>query len=55
MCRFCCRVVRMRVTCEEVETTDGRLCYELVRGDGPATGWVSMKLRGRVTRHGIVA
>ena len=45
----------MRVTCEEVETTDGRLCYELVRGDGPATGWVSMKLRGRVTRHGIVA
>ena len=26
---------------------DGRLCYELVRGDGPATGWVSMKLRGR--------
>eukprot|EP00439_Symbiodinium_sp_Y106_P086985 s383_g37.t2 len=32
---------------KEVETTDGRLCYELVRGDGPATGWVSMKLRGR--------
>ncbi|CAE7356561.1 unnamed protein product, partial [Symbiodinium necroappetens] len=24
---------------KEVETTDGRLCYELVRGDGPAMGW----------------
>ncbi|CAE6924796.1 unnamed protein product [Symbiodinium sp. CCMP2592] len=32
---------------KKVEERDGRLCYELVRGDGPATGWVSMQLRGR--------
>ncbi|CAE7326460.1 unnamed protein product [Symbiodinium necroappetens] len=32
---------------KKVEERDGRLCYELVRGDGPTTGWVSMKLRGR--------
>jgi len=32
---------------KEIETMDGRLCYELVQGDGPSTGWVSMKLRGK--------
>ena len=35
--------------CKEIDSMDGRLCYELVRGEGPATGWVTMKLRGKAT------
>ena len=30
---------------------DGRLHYELVSGDGPAMGWVSMKLRGKAAQR----
>lgn len=30
---------------EELELIDGRLQYILISGSGPATGWVSLKLR----------
>ena len=33
---------------QEVENKDGRICYELISGDGPRSGWVSSKLRGKV-------
>ena len=31
-----------------MENKDGRICYELISGDGPRSGWVSSKLRGKV-------
>jgi len=32
---------------KEMENRDGRICYELIRGEGPRSGWVSSKLRGK--------
>mmetsp|Transcript_132309 Transcript_132309/g.230120 ORF Transcript_132309/g.230120 Transcript_132309/m.230120 type:complete len:114 (-) Transcript_132309:649-990(-) len=32
---------------EELELMDGRLHYILVSGSGPATGWVSLKLKSK--------
>lgn len=32
---------------EELELLDGRLQYMLVSGSGPATGWVSLKLKSK--------
>ena len=54
-CQFgCCAkhdytscLTKLSVSCEELGTIDERLCYELVNGDGPITGWVTMKLRGK--------
>ena len=37
-----------RLPGQELENRDGRICYELIRGDGPPSGWVSSKLRGKV-------
>ncbi|CAE7455379.1 unnamed protein product [Symbiodinium natans] len=31
----------------QIERTQGRVRYELVRGEGPNTGWVSLCLRGK--------
>ena len=36
---------------EETDSRDGRICYELLRGEGPASGWVSPTLRGKETRE----
>ncbi|CAJ1395203.1 unnamed protein product [Effrenium voratum] len=32
---------------KEVDFQDGRLCYELVTGSGPAIGWVTVSLKGK--------
>ena len=32
---------------EELESCDGRIHYELLKGEGPAVGWVSQKLRNK--------
>ncbi|CAE7389082.1 ndor1, partial [Symbiodinium microadriaticum] len=32
---------------KETDSCDGRICYELLRGEGPASGWVSPNLRGK--------
>lgn len=32
---------------EEIESRDGRVHYELVRGSGPTSGWVTPNLRGK--------
>ena len=32
---------------QETDARDGRICYELVKGDGPASGWVTPNLRGK--------
>ncbi|CAE7779211.1 ndor1, partial [Symbiodinium pilosum] len=32
---------------KETDARDGRICYELVKGDGPASGWVTPNLRGK--------
>lgn len=37
----------MPLRMQEVEWRDGRLCYELVSGTGPKTGWVTVSLRGK--------
>ena len=32
---------------EELESCEGRIHYELLKGEGPAVGWVSQKLRNK--------
>ncbi|CAE7539794.1 unnamed protein product, partial [Symbiodinium sp. CCMP2456] len=32
---------------KETDSCDGRICYELLTGEGPASGWVSPNLRGK--------
>ncbi|CAJ1358503.1 unnamed protein product [Effrenium voratum] len=32
---------------KELEVCEGRVCYELIQGEGPQSGWVSAKLRGK--------